>query len=52
MHSATAPRFKEENKMLECREITKSYGRKLAVDRVSFQLEEGKIYAKIYRFIK
>ena len=33
--------------MLECREITKSYGRKLAVDRVSFQLEEGKIYAML-----
>lgn len=33
--------------MLECREITKSYGRKTAVDHVSFKLEPGKIYAML-----
>ena len=33
--------------MLECREITKLYGRKAAVDNVSFKLEPGKIYAML-----
>ena len=33
--------------MLECREITKKYGRKTAVDHVSFKLEPGKVYAKL-----
>lgn len=33
--------------MLECREITKTYGRKTAVDHVSFKLEPGKIYAML-----
>ena len=33
--------------MLECREITKMYGRKTAVDRVSLQFEPGKIYAML-----
>lgn len=33
--------------MLECREITKIYGRKAAVDHVSFKLEPGKIYAML-----
>lgn len=31
--------------MLECREITKNYGKKTAVDHVSFQIEPGRIYA-------
>lgn len=31
--------------MLECREVTKKYGRKTAVDHVSFQLQPGKLYA-------
>ncbi|MDO4343612.1 MAG: ABC transporter ATP-binding protein [Eubacteriales bacterium] len=33
--------------MLECREITKIYGRKKAVDAVSFQIEPGRIYAML-----
>lgn len=33
--------------MLECREITKYYGRKLAVDHISFRLEPGKVYAML-----
>ena len=33
--------------MLECREITKMYGRKTAVDHVSLQFEPGKIYAML-----
>ena len=33
--------------MLECREITKKYGRKTAVDHVSLQIEPGKIYAML-----
>lgn len=33
--------------MLECRNITKVYGRKRAVDDVSFQLEPGRIYAML-----
>ena len=33
--------------MLECREITKTYGRKTAVDRVSFTIEPGRIYAML-----
>lgn len=33
--------------MLECREITKTYGRKTAVDHVSLQIEPGKIYAML-----
>lgn len=31
--------------MLECRDITKKYGRKTAVDHVFLQIEPGKIYA-------
>lgn len=31
--------------MLECREITKIYGKKTAVDHVSFRVEPGRIYA-------
>lgn len=31
--------------MLECKEITKVYGRKTAVDHISLKLEPGKIYA-------
>ena len=31
--------------MLECKEITKRYGRKTAVDQVSFSIEPGRIYA-------
>ncbi len=33
--------------MLECREITKKYGRKTAVDHVSLQIEPGRIYAML-----
>lgn len=33
--------------MLECREITKMYGRKTAVDHVSLKIEPGKIYAML-----
>ena len=33
--------------MLECREITKKYGRKTAVDHVSLKLEPGHIYAML-----
>lgn len=33
--------------MLECREITKKYGRKTAVDHVSLQIEPGKIYVML-----
>ena len=33
--------------MLECREITKTYGRKTAVDHVSLRFEPGKIYAML-----
>lgn len=33
--------------MLECREITKSYGRKTAVDHVTLKLEPGRIYAML-----
>lgn len=33
--------------MLECRDITKVYGRKTAVDHVSLQIEPGKIYAML-----
>lgn len=33
--------------MLECREITKTYGRKTAVDHVSFKIEPGKVYAML-----
>ena len=33
--------------MLECREITKKYGRKTAVDQVSFRIEPGHIYAML-----
>lgn len=33
--------------MLECREITKNYGRKCAVDHVSFKLEPGMVYAML-----
>lgn len=33
--------------MLECREITKTYGRKTAVDHVSLKIEPGKIYAML-----
>lgn len=31
--------------MLECREVTKQYGKKTAVDRISLSIEPGKIYA-------
>lgn len=31
--------------MLECRDITKVYGRKTAVDHISLQIEPGRIYA-------
>ena len=33
--------------MLECREITKTYGRKTAVDHVSLKFEPGRIYAML-----
>lgn len=33
--------------MLECRDITKTYGRKTAVDHVSFRIEPGRIYAML-----
>ena len=33
--------------MLECREITKTYGRKTAVDHVSLQIQPGRIYAML-----
>ena len=33
--------------MLECREITKTYGRKTAVDHISLQFAPGKIYAML-----
>lgn len=33
--------------MLECKEITKVYGRKTAVDHVSLRIEPGKIYAML-----
>ncbi len=33
--------------MLECREVTKKYGRKTAVDGVSLKLEPGRIYAML-----
>ncbi|MCD7746111.1 MAG: ABC transporter ATP-binding protein [Lachnospiraceae bacterium] len=33
--------------MLECNEITKSYGKKLAVDHVTMKLEPGHIYAML-----
>ena len=33
--------------MLECREITKNYGRKTAVDHVSLKIEPGRIYAML-----
>lgn len=33
--------------MLECKEITKVYGRKTAVDHVSLQIEPGQIYAML-----
>ncbi len=33
--------------MLECREITKTYGRKTAVDHVSLRIEPGRIYAML-----
>ena len=33
--------------MLECRDITKVYGRKTAVDHVSLQIEPGRIYAML-----
>ena len=33
--------------MLECRDITKTYGRKTAVDHVSFKIEPGKVYAML-----
>lgn len=33
--------------MLECRDITKAYGRKTAVDHVSLKLESGSIYAML-----
>lgn len=33
--------------MLECREITKVYGRKTAVDHVSFEIQPGRIYAML-----
>ncbi|MCD7818808.1 MAG: ABC transporter ATP-binding protein [Lachnospiraceae bacterium] len=33
--------------MLECKDITKIYGRKTAVDHVSFRLEPGRIYAML-----
>lgn len=33
--------------MLECRNITKVYGRKTAVDHVSFKIEPGRIYAML-----
>lgn len=33
--------------MLECREITKKYGRKTAVDHVSLKIEPGHIYAML-----
>lgn len=33
--------------MLECREITKIYGKKTAVDHVSLKIEPGKIYAML-----
>lgn len=33
--------------MLECRDITKNYGRKCAVDHVSFKLEPGMVYAML-----
>ncbi len=33
--------------MLECREITKTYGRKTAVDHVSLHIQPGRIYAML-----
>ena len=33
--------------MLECKEITKTYGKKTAVDRVSMRMEPGHIYAML-----
>ncbi len=33
--------------MLECKKITKRYGRKTAVDQVSFAIEPGRIYAML-----
>jgi len=33
--------------MLECREVVKNYGRKTAVDHISFRLEPGRIYAML-----
>lgn len=33
--------------MLECREITKTYGRKTAVDHVSLKIEPGRVYAML-----
>lgn len=33
--------------MLEFREVTKTYGRKTAVDHISFQLEPGRVYAML-----
>ena len=33
--------------MLECKEVTKKYGRKTAVDHVSLNLEPGRVYAML-----
>ena len=33
--------------MLECRNVTKTYVRKTAVDGVSFQIEPGRVYAML-----
>ena len=33
--------------MLECKEITKTYGKKTAVDHVSMRMEPGHIYAML-----
>lgn len=33
--------------MLECRNVTKTYIRKTAVDGVSFQIEPGRVYAML-----
>lgn len=38
---------KEERNMIECRNVTKKYGRKTAVNQVSLKLEPGMIYAML-----